>query len=193
MTKIYILKSGAKPLHLSSYRYPDDEDAADYYKATDLVEVDIDELVNRYFVYRADLFLKNPKPFSEYLKEHIEERMNENQEVIEAIAKQIATTHYDEDSKYTVEEQVRKLAESILSQCWPCELCKGSALNVPVQCPICNGTGQGQPILAILSRDQTVIDAPAQHYWNMYTKLEVYRQAQQDMIAAGFRKVGLKG
>jgi len=69
--KIYILKSGTKPLHLSSYQYPKDEDVTDYYKESDLVEVDIGELSTKWVTESED------QTFSEYLKEHMSELKKE--------------------------------------------------------------------------------------------------------------------
>ena len=134
-------------------------------------------------------------------------------EVIEAIAKQIATTHYDEDSKYTVEEQVRKLAEAILALHGKCDRCEDGKTfdcdaeeneDAIIDCPICHSSGlDPEPLLFTkealkeagyvqLAEDQSLPEIPflPSHLYD--TPDRAYSEAQQDMIAQGWRKTEVR-
>jgi len=91
-------------------------------------------------------------------------------------------------------------AESLLLLCYPCPECDGNgeiqdrlAWDIPnakEDCPVCNGTGQGERILAVLAEDQELPEC-INGGNPIYLKTDpvwYYKQAQQTMISQGWKK-----
>ncbi len=111
---------------------------------------------------------------------------------------------YRKETK-TLEDKCIDVAEAILNICYPCSDCRGNK-QIEVYpkefnlCPSCKGTGNlldkdGNPVkmLAIVAENQELPKVPEVNALlgetSVYSYRKGYRQAQQDMIKAGWKKV----
>jgi DnaJ-class molecular chaperone len=122
-------------------------------------------------------------------------------ETIEAIAKLAENGYANYIGKY-------KVAESILNLPAKCEVCDGTGIVIcgeppceyEYRCSTCHGTGLDpeKKLLAVIAEDQSLPkydkNQPRESDYNYkYIAFDdVVKDAQQDMLSAGFRKVVIR-
>ena len=118
--------------------------------------------------------------------------------VVERIAREI-------QKELTEDGVAMGIAQAILDLKYPCKECGGTKY-VPVEanpelkklvyihyetkpCPTCKGTGQGEKMIGILDENQVLPENPYSIDSEEARPDDIYDDAQQDMLAAGYRKV----